>query len=184
MRLLQRLSAAVALFTVGSVGLALVAESVGLLDAQWRLWLADHILSPLATPTGDRWQVAVLGMALGVIAVVVAISQFIPYRRASRYQYVVEKTGEGSTAVTARTVQSSIEHRLSNLPGVLDASSVLTPSGKAVVRVEIADDADLAGIDVAARNALAAPFWESLGLDLRPVDVMYQFRRTRRRIPA
>lgn len=180
MRTLQRISAAVSMLALLAVGLLLAAEATGIIGDAWRIELADG-LAWIAEPNVDRWAAALIGVFLATTSGLIIVAQFVPYRRSSRYQYVVDAVVDGSTAVSARALQNSIDHELSELDGVVATGAIMTPRGRAEVRVEIADSANVRALDETARSGLGEEFWARLGMDQRRIDIMYEFRRPKAR---
>lgn len=175
MRLLQRISSFVGWLALAAVGVLLTLEATGVIDEEWRTWLADQ-LAWLADPPVARWVATLLGVGLAIAALVVLLSQFAPAR--SRTQSVViDRSEAGSTVVSSPTIYRRIAHELGAVDGVHSVKP--TPRGRALAfAVELIDGASARQVSSEAFGALGDDVWASLGIPPRRVDLTLTYRRT------
>jgi hypothetical protein len=168
MRIIQRVSAWVGWAAMLATGVLLILEATGVIHGGWRTAIA-RTARWVAQPSLLSWAVALVGVLVGLLALVVLVAQFVPARMTRRVT-VAERSSAGSTAVSAVVVRRAVGQRLSEVDGIIDAVPV-ADGRRLAMRARLAPTADANYVTHEARAALGDAFWSDLGLAPRPVDL-------------
>jgi hypothetical protein len=160
---------------ITALGVLVLLEAMGVIDDSWRIETAEFV-SWLADPDLSRWSAVLVGLAAGIIAIVLLIAQLVPAKETVP-SVVIDKTEAGSTLVNSATVYRQISRELEMVDGV---HSVKPEAHRKRLRfrLELADHANAGGVLAEARDAISSGVWDSLGIPPRPIDLTMTFRRT------
>ena len=168
MRIIQRVSAWIGWAALLATGVLLILEATGVIEGGWRSALA-RASRWVGQPSLPTWAVALIGVLVGLVALVVLVAQFVPARMTRRVT-VTERTSAGATAVSAVVVRRAVTQRLREIDGITEA--VPLADGKRLsMRARLAPGTDANQVSQQARAALGDDFWSDLGLPSRPVDL-------------
>lgn len=174
MTTLRRLTQLATIVAITATGVLLILEIVGAIGATWRTWLADALRST-ADPDLPDWALALLGLALGLGAVVLIAAQLAPEPKGRSRMFEVSRFDDGSTRIAGRAALRAIEHELAEIEGVTGATAVM-PTPKQVHATIRADDrCNLETVVAEARDRLGAPFWINLGLADIAIEITAEF---------
>ncbi len=175
MKILQRVTSFLGWLGVTALGVLVLLEAIGVIGDTWRLDTAEFV-SWLVDPNMSRWSAVLLGLAAGIVAVVLLVAQLVPAKK-SVPSVVIDKTEAGSTVVSSSTVYRQISHELELVDGVYSAKPEAHRK-RLRFRLELADHANAHSVLDEARNAISSGVWDSLGIPPRPIDLAMTFRRT------
>lgn len=175
MRLIQRASAFIGWASIASVGGLLIAEATNAIDGSWRTFIAD-LLDGIAAPTVSRFVATALGFAIALLALAVLVAQLTPYQKTRKFGFVTDRQGDGELSVQSKAIGRAVETILDDLEPVVDASTVVERQ-KITVKLGVQDESNLAEVDSAARRALDEQLWSNMGMEPRPIGIVYEFRR-------
>ena len=162
MTAVRRITQAVVALSVLGLGVVLVLEATGVLDATWRQSLADGI-ARIAAESPVRWAYTLGGVAVAGMALLLATAQLLPARRGTTIMLPVSEGDEGDTRLRGKALIAAAQHRVSDLEGVVDVQAWLSPRDLTVeVRVDDRSDVELVMAEV--RHRLDHGFWIDLGV--------------------
>jgi hypothetical protein len=168
MRIIQRVSAWFGWTLLLVVAVLLVLEGTSAIDSAWREWIA-HAAGWVTQPPLAAWEAILLGVVLGLIAVVILVAQFVPIRM-SRATIRVERTVAGSTLVAPLVIRRAAVERLKDIDGIIDASP-FAHERRLYLRARLERDANATEIERQARETLGESFWDMLGVPAQPVEL-------------
>lgn len=169
MRLIQRVSAWIGWALLLAIGVLLILEATAVVGAVWREWIGNAAVRT-TEPFFAGWLSALLGVVLGVVALVILVAQFVPIRM-TRATTTVEKASAGSTRVAPVVIRRAAVTRLKEIDGVVDAAPLSHKKRRLSLRVRMGRDADASRIEQEARAALDESFWSMLGVAPSRIDL-------------
>jgi hypothetical protein len=169
MRLIQRLSAWTGWALLFTVGVLLILEGASVIGAAWREWIGDAAVW-MTQPPFAAWLAALLGVLLGLVALVILFAQFVPIRL-TRATTIVERSAAGSTVVAPIVIRKAAVARLKKIDGVVDAVTFSHDKRCLSLRARLERNADASRIEHEARAALGEGFWSMLGLPPERIDL-------------
>ena len=174
MTALRRLAQLATIVAIVASGVLLILEIVGAIGDSWRSRTADALRS-LADPDLPEWALALLGLALALAAIVLIAAQLAPEPKGRSRMFEVSSFDDGRTRLAGRAALRAVEHELSAIDGVTDATAVM-PRPKMIHATIRADDrCNLDKVIAEARSRLGTPFWINLGLPDIAVEITAEF---------
>ncbi len=168
MRVLQQVSAWLGWLMLAAVGVFLILEGIGAIDAGWRDAIATAIRWT-AAPSVVDWVAALLGAALAVVALIVLIAQFARPRM-TQATVLVDRSAAGKTLVSPIVVRRAAIQRLKEIDAVVEAAPFA--HGKRLdLHIRLERGANAQNVEEEARGALGEEFWSMLGVPSQPIDL-------------
>jgi hypothetical protein len=174
MTTVRRLTQLTTIIAILATGVLLIVEIVGGIDSTWRERTADALRS-LADPDLPDWALALLGLGLGLAAIVLIASQLAPEPKGRSRMFEVSKFDDGETRLAGRAALRSVEHELAGIDGVTGATAVMPRPKRIHATVRADDRCNLDDVITEARRRLDTPFWINLGLPDIAVEITAEF---------
>jgi hypothetical protein len=167
-RLVQRVSAWLGWAVLLAVAVFLILEGTGLIGATWR----DSIATAarwVAQPSIAAWLAALLGVLLGIVALIILAAQFArpPMTRAT---IPVQRSAAGKTLVSPIVIRRAALQRLKEVDGIVDAAP-FSHGRRLDLHVRLERGANAPQVEEQARAALDGNFWTMLGVPPQPIDL-------------
>ena len=172
MRVVQRVSGWLGWSMVAVVGVFLILEGAGVIDAGWRNAIATAIRW-VAVPSVADWVAALLGAFLAVVALIVLVAQFTPARM-TRATVLVDRSAAGTTLVSPTVVRRAAVQRLKEIDSIVDATP-FAHGRRLDLHMRLEKDANAQNVEKEARAALGEEFWTMLGIPSQPVDLILSY---------
>jgi hypothetical protein len=171
-RVVQRVSAWLGWAMLAVVGVLLILEGTGLIDAGWRNAMAAAIRW-VAAPSVAAWLAALLGALLALVALVVLVAQFVPARMAQA-TVLVERSAAGTTLVNPIVVRRAATQPLKDIDGIVDAAP-FAHGRRLDLHIRLERGANARQVEEEVRAALDESFWDMLGVPSQPVDLTLSY---------
>jgi len=169
MRLVQRVSAWFGWAVLLGIGVLLILEVTTVIGAAWREWIGNAAVW-MAQPPLASWLAALLGVALGLVALVILYAQFVPLQMTGT-RTTVQKATTGSTRVAPIVIRRAAVARLKEIDGIVDAAPFSHDKRCLSIGVWMSRDTDASKVAEEARAALGESFWSTLGVPPNRIDL-------------
>ena len=174
MTTLRRLTQLVTIVAITAIGLLMILEITDAIGPRWRVRLADTLRS-LANPDLTDWALALLGVALGLLAIVLIAAQLAPEPKGRSRMFEVSRFDDGSTRIAGRAALRAVEHELATIEGVTRVTAVMPTPKRVHATVRADDRCNLETVVAQARDRLGTPFWINLGLADIAIEITAEF---------